>query len=162
MLGCLGDVVGALDDLLSEELVVHCGGPGLRRRRLTALHLQPRGTGGQEAEGAVNGVQSRALRRKGRRSKLSMGAGDKQTRGGDGDKQQQRLESYFREERGHLSHSRVDLLRTRNKAEEERTELFTLAANTKPEAKCCSWGCLTKSVYFSETTLCCVFLFSLV
>lgn len=61
MLGSFGNVIGALDDLLSEELVVHRGGPGLRRRSLTALHLQPRGTGGQQAEGAVDCVQSRAL-----------------------------------------------------------------------------------------------------
>ena len=29
LLGSLGDVVSALDDLLSEELVVHRGAPGL-------------------------------------------------------------------------------------------------------------------------------------
>lgn len=63
LLGSLGDVVSALDDLLSEELVVHRGAPGLRGRRLTALHLQPRGTGSQQAEGAVDCIQRRALRR---------------------------------------------------------------------------------------------------
>lgn len=61
LLGGLGDVVGALDDLLGEQLVVHGGGPGLRGHRLTTLHLQPGSAGGQEAERAVDGVQSRPL-----------------------------------------------------------------------------------------------------
>lgn len=65
LLGSLGDVVGALDDLLGEELVVHCGGSGLRGRCLTALHLQPRGTGSQQAEGAVDCIQRWALQRNG-------------------------------------------------------------------------------------------------
>lgn len=63
LLGSLGNVVGALDDLLSKKLIVHCGGPGLRRRRLTALHLQPWGTGSQQAKRAVDCVQRWALQR---------------------------------------------------------------------------------------------------
>ena len=39
LLGGLGDVVGALDDLLREELVVHGGSSGLRGHRLATLHL---------------------------------------------------------------------------------------------------------------------------
>lgn len=57
LLGSLGNVVGALYDLLGEELVVHRGGPRLGRGRLTALHLQPGGAGGQQAQGAVDGIQ---------------------------------------------------------------------------------------------------------
>lgn len=61
LLGGLGYVVGALDDLLREELVVHRRRPGLRRHRLATLHLQPRGAGGQQAQGAVDRVQGRPL-----------------------------------------------------------------------------------------------------
>lgn len=61
LLGSLGNIVGALDDLLSEELVVHRGGPGLLRGSLTTLHLQPGGTGGQQAEGAVDRIQRWSL-----------------------------------------------------------------------------------------------------
>lgn len=57
LLGSLGNVVGALYDLLGEELVVHRGGPRLGRGRLTALHLQPGGAGGQQAQGAVDCIQ---------------------------------------------------------------------------------------------------------
>lgn len=64
LLGSLGDIVGALYDLLSEELVVHRRGPGLRRGGLATLHLQPGGAGGQQAEGAVDRIQCRPLRTK--------------------------------------------------------------------------------------------------
>lgn len=64
LLGSLGNVVGALDDLLSEELVVHCRGPWLRWGCLTALHLQPGGTGGQQAQGAVDCIQCWPLQTK--------------------------------------------------------------------------------------------------
>lgn len=73
LLCSLGNVVSALDDLLSEELVVHCRGPRLRWRRLTALHLQPWGTGSQQPEGAVDCIQCRALRRNGGNQNLHGG-----------------------------------------------------------------------------------------
>lgn len=57
LLGSLRNVVGALDDLLGEELVVHRRSPGLRGRRLATLHLQPRGAGSQQAQGAVNRIE---------------------------------------------------------------------------------------------------------
>lgn len=41
LLGGLGYVIGTLDDLLREELVVHGDGGGVRGRSLAALHLKP-------------------------------------------------------------------------------------------------------------------------
>lgn len=115
LLGSLGDIVGALDDLLSEELVVHRGGPGLLRGSLTTLHLQPGGAGGQQAEGAVDRIQCWSLwTKKGGRK-----GGIKQQRG-DASARHRECGTHFREERGHLSDSGVDLLRTRDKARQPR------------------------------------------
>lgn len=51
LLGRLGDVVGALDDLLCHQL--HVGrGAGLGGQRLPALRLQPVGAGGQQPQGS--------------------------------------------------------------------------------------------------------------
>lgn len=71
LFGSLGNIVGALDDLLSEELIIHCRSPRLWGRCLTALHLQPRGTGSQQAERAVDCIQCWALWRNEGWSKLS-------------------------------------------------------------------------------------------
>lgn len=66
LLGSLGDVIGALNDLLRHQLHV-----GLARstlgchRRLAALALQPLGTGGQQTQGASHRLRSRLLESKG-------------------------------------------------------------------------------------------------
>ncbi len=51
LLGGFGDVVGALDDLLGEELEVHRTGRRVGGRRFTTLHLQAGRTGRQELQG---------------------------------------------------------------------------------------------------------------
>lgn len=56
LLGCLGDVVGTLDDLLGQELVVHWGS-GLRGHSLAALTLQAVGTGIEQPQGAAHCLQ---------------------------------------------------------------------------------------------------------
>lgn len=56
LLGCLGDVIGTLDDLLGQELVVH-GGARLRGHGLAALALQAVGTGIQQPQGAAYWLQ---------------------------------------------------------------------------------------------------------
>ena len=48
LLGRLGDVVGALDDLLRDQLQVGRG--GAVERGLLALSVEPAGAGGQQAE----------------------------------------------------------------------------------------------------------------
>lgn len=56
LLGGLGNVVGTLDDLLGQELVVH-GGAGLGGHSLAALALQPVGAGVEQPQGAPHGLQ---------------------------------------------------------------------------------------------------------
>ncbi len=51
LFGGFGDVVGALDDLLGEELVVHRTDRRVGGRRFTTLHLQAGRTGPQELQG---------------------------------------------------------------------------------------------------------------
>lgn len=49
LLGSFGDVIGALDDLLGDQLHVWPRA-ALRRRRLPALALKPIGAGGQQPQ----------------------------------------------------------------------------------------------------------------
>lgn len=56
LLGGLGDVVGTLDDLLGQELVVH-GGAGLGGHGLAALALQAVGAGVEQPQGAPHRLQ---------------------------------------------------------------------------------------------------------
>lgn len=49
LLGSFGDVVGALDDLLGDQLHVRARA-ALRRRCLPALALKPTGAGGQQTQ----------------------------------------------------------------------------------------------------------------
>lgn len=51
LFGGFGDVVGALYDLLGEELVVHRTDRRVGGRRFTTLHLQAGRTGPQELQG---------------------------------------------------------------------------------------------------------------
>lgn len=64
LFGSLGDVVGALDDLLSHQL--HIGTrSALGRHRLPALALQPLGAGGQQTQGDSHHLRARLLRETG-------------------------------------------------------------------------------------------------
>lgn len=56
LLGSLGDVVGALDDLLRDQLDVR-GQAGLPREGLLALGLESVGTGCQQAQGSPHRVR---------------------------------------------------------------------------------------------------------
>lgn len=62
LLGSFGDVVGALDDLLGEQLVVHCAGRRVGGRRFTTLYLQAGRTGPQELQGGTYCIQRWSLR----------------------------------------------------------------------------------------------------
>lgn len=53
LLGGFGDVIGALDDLLGEELVVHRTGRRVGGSCFTTLHLQAGRTGRQELQGRM-------------------------------------------------------------------------------------------------------------
>ena len=59
LLGRLGDVVGALDDLLSDQLQVGRG--GAVERGLLALSVEPAGAGGQQAERPAHRLRPRRL-----------------------------------------------------------------------------------------------------
>lgn len=57
LLGGFGNVVGALDDLLRDQLDV--GGGGWARP--AALAVQPAGAGGEQRQGAANRLRGRPL-----------------------------------------------------------------------------------------------------
>lgn len=62
LLGSFGDVVGALDDLLGEQLVVHCAGRRVGGRRFTTLYLKAGRAGRQELQGRTYCIQRWSLR----------------------------------------------------------------------------------------------------
>lgn len=71
LLGCLGDVVRALDDLLGDQLhVLPRRPPTIRGPCLATLPLQAVGTGGQQAQGAPHHLRAWLLH-SGERSKRS-------------------------------------------------------------------------------------------
>lgn len=59
LLGSFGDVVGALDDLLRDQLDV--GGAGAVLRRLLALAMEPAGAGREQAQGPSHRLRGRPL-----------------------------------------------------------------------------------------------------
>lgn len=59
LLGSFGNVIGALDDLLSDQLDVRRAGVVLRG--LLALSVEPAGTGGQQAQRASHRLRGRPL-----------------------------------------------------------------------------------------------------
>lgn len=65
LLGCLRDVIGALDHLLRDQLDVGRRA-GLRRQCLLALGMQAVGTGGQQAQGGPHQLRFGFLRKTGR------------------------------------------------------------------------------------------------
>lgn len=59
LLGGFGDVVGALDDLLCDQLDV--GRAGAVIRRLLALTMEPAGAGREQAQGPSHCLRGRPL-----------------------------------------------------------------------------------------------------
>lgn len=69
LLGGFGDVVGALDDLLCDQLDV--GRAGAVLHRLLALTMEPAGTGREQEQGPSHGLWGRPLLvRGGRKNKM--------------------------------------------------------------------------------------------